>query len=65
MSSFLATLSLDCKVGTAEVEFLPNSTGFFLHHPQSATTPFLPQNWKRGAHVFRNVTPNFRNTGDT
>lgn len=47
MSSFLATLSLYCKVGTAEVEFLPNSTGFFLHHPQSATTPLLPQNCRK------------------
>ena len=56
MSSFLATLSLDCKVGTAEVGFLPKSTGFFLLHPQSATTPFLPQNG-REVLMFSEMSP--------
>lgn len=72
MSSFFTTLSLCCKVGTAEVEFLTNSTGFFLRRPPSATTSFLIisiQGLQKGGRevlmIFRNATLNFGNTGNT
>lgn len=67
MSSSL-TLSLGCKVGTAEAEFLTNSIEFFLYRPQSATTSFLSEDCRKqgeGAPVFRNITPNSGNTGDS